>query len=140
MNLQKVVVPIVGVIAVAVGWRAAGWGGVALVVGGIVMWMLLHFNRMTTVLKRAGSRPIGYCDSAVMLNARLRPRVNLLHVMALTNAMGEQLSQPGEQPEIFRWTDGTASSVTCQFRDGRLVSWELVRPAEPPESAPPAAP
>ena len=82
MNLQKILVPVLGVVIVAAGWRAYGWGGVALATGGILMWVLLHFNRAMQVLKRAADRPIGYVDSAVMLNAKLKPGVNLLHVVA----------------------------------------------------------
>jgi hypothetical protein len=74
-----------------------------------------------------------------MLNAKLRPNVNLLHVMAMTRAIGEQLSEKDAQPEVFRWTDGTASSVTCEFMHGKLKKWELFRPPAPaPEPAPPA--
>jgi len=128
MNWRKILVPVAGVVMVAVGWQSGGWPGVALVVGGIVMWMLLHFTRTMKVLQGAANRPIGYCDSAVMLNAKLRPGVNLLHVMALTRAMGEQLSEAGADPEIYRWTDGTASSVTCEFVNGRVTKWTMVRP------------
>lgn len=140
MNFQKIVLPIGGVVLMAVAYRGYGWPGLALVLGGIVMWMLLHFTRMMKVLQRASGRPVGYCDSAVMLNAKLRPGVNLLHVVAMTRALGEQLSPQGEQPEVFRWTDGTASHVTCEFVRGKLVKWELVRPAPAPEEAPAPAP
>lgn len=139
MNFSKILVPILGVVLVAAAYRGWGWPGVALVATAIVMWMLLHFTRMMKVLQRASSRPIGHCDSAVMLNAKLRPGVNLLHVMAMTRALGEQLSPKDEQPEIFRWTDGTASHVTCEFRGGKLVKWDLFRPPEAPETPPPAA-
>lgn len=128
MNLQKIVVPVLGVVVVVVAYRSLGWAGVALAGGGLLMWALLHFTRLMRVMQRAADRPIGYCDSAVMLNAKLRPKVNLLHVVALTRALGEPLSAKDEQPEVFRWTDGSASSVTCEFRDGKLVKWELVRP------------
>ena len=128
MNFQKIVLPVLGVVVVAVAWRAYGWPGVALAAGGIVMWMLLHFTRMMKVLQRASSRPVGYCDSAVMLNAKLRPGVNMLHVVAMTRALGDQLSPKDQQPEVFRWTDGSASSVTCEFAHGKLVKWELFRP------------
>ncbi len=139
MNFQKIVLPILGVVVVAAAWRAYGWGGVALALGGIVMWMLLHFTRMMKVLQRASSRPVGWCDSAVMLNAKLRPGVNLLHVMALTRALGEQLSPKDEQPEVYRWTDGSASHVTCEFAHGKLVKWTLFRPPAPSgEGASPA--
>lgn len=128
MQFQKILLPILGVVVVAIAYRAYGWPGVALAAGGILMWVLLHFTRMMKVLQRASNRPIGYCDSAVMLNARLRPGVNLLHVVAMTRAIGEQLSPKDEQPEVFRWTDNGASHVTCEFRDGKLVKWELARP------------
>lgn len=128
MNLQKIVLPVLGVVVVAVAYRGYGWPGVALAAGGIVMWMLLHFTRMMKVLQRASNRPVGYCDSAVMLNAKLRPGVNLLHVVAMTRALGEQLSEKDTQPEVYRWTDGTASTVTCEFAGGKLVKWELFRP------------
>ncbi|HYF44383.1 MAG TPA: glycerate kinase [Ramlibacter sp.] len=132
MNLQRILVPIGGIVLVAFAWRAYGWGGVALVVGGIVMWMLLHFTRMTQVLKRAADAPIGYVGSAVMLNARLRPGLPLLHVIGLTRSLGEQLSGKDEQPEIYRWTDPGAASVTCEFQDGRLLRWKMDRPPEEP--------
>ena len=138
MNLSKVMLPVLGVLLVAMAWQAYGWPGVAVVASGIVMWLLLHFTRMMKVLQRASGRPVGYCDSAVMLNAKLRPKVSLMHVVAMTKAMGEQLSANDAQPEIFRWTDGSASHVTCEFADGKLVKWELVRPpaAEPEPDAP----
>ena len=140
MNFQKILPPVLGIVVVVVGWRSYGWQGVAVTVGGIVMWMLLHFTRMIKVLQRAAQRPVGYCDSAVMLNAKLRPGVNLLHVLAMTRAVGEQLSPKEQQPEIFRWTDNSASSVTCEFARGRLVKWELLRPASAPEQGDAGAP
>jgi hypothetical protein len=138
MKLQKIILPILGVVLVVLGWRAAGWGGVAFAVGAIVMYVLLHVNRMMSVLRKAADRPKGYVGSAVMLNAKLKPGVNLLHVMAITSSLGEQLSPEGGEPEIFRWTDGTGSSVTCEFANGRLAKWDLYRP--PGEEAAPPAP
>ena len=140
MNFQKILVPILGVVLVAAAWRGYGWGGVAIVAGGIVMWVLLHFNRMMQALKRAAGRPIGYVDSAVMLNAKLKAGVPLLHVISMTKALGQLLSPKDEQPEIYRWTDGSDSHVTCEFLGGKLVKWELVRPAaDAVASAAPAA-
>jgi hypothetical protein len=133
MNLQKIITPILGVILVAAAWRAYGWGGVAIAATGVVMWVLLHFTRLTQVLKRTASQPIGYVGSAVMLNAKLKPGVNLLHVLALTRSIGERLSDEGAQPEIYRWTDGGGSSVTAEFTNGKVVKWTLVRP--PAEAA-----
>ena len=143
MKLQRIFVPIAGAALIAFAWKNWGWPGVALVVGGILMWGLLHFTRMTQVLQRAANRPVGYVGSAVMLNAKLKPKLTLLHVIGLARALGEQLSPKDEQPEIFRWTDGSASYVTCEFVQGKLVKWTLVRPTaeaatEPAAPADPA--
>ncbi|NML42366.1 glycerate kinase [Ramlibacter sp. G-1-2-2] len=140
MNLQKIFGPVIAVVLVVVAWQGYGWKGVAFVATGIVMWMLMHFTRMMKVLQRASNRPVGYCDSAVMLNAKLKPGVNLLHVMAMTRSLGELLSEKDKQPEIFRWKDNSESSVTCEFASGKLVKWELYRPEAPAEAAPPTAP
>ena len=128
MNLRNIFVP-AGVIGlVLVGYASAGWPGVAAVVGGLVMWALLHFTRLMNVLRKAADRPIGHVGSAVMLNARLQAGVCLMHVVAMTQALGELLSAEGADPEIYRWTDGTRSHVTCEFRQGKLVKWTLERP------------
>ena len=128
MNLRNIFVP-AGVIGlVLVGYASAGWPGVAAVVGGLVMWALLHFTRLMNVMKKAANRPMGYVGSAVMLNARLKPGVNLMHVMAMTQSLGERLSAENAQPEVYRWTDGTRSHVTCEFATGRLQKWTLERP------------
>ena len=126
--LLRVGVPLLGAALVALAYRSYGWAGVAVVLTAIVMWALLHFNRLLQVLKRAANRPVGYVDSAVMLNAKLRPGATLLHVVAMTRALGELLSAKDAQPEVFRWTDGTRSHVTCEFVGGKLLKWGLVRP------------
>jgi len=128
MNLRNILVPLGAVALVGFGFMAYGWAGVAAVVGGLVMWALLHFTRLVNVMKKAAKRPIGYVGSAVMLNARLAEGVNLMHVVAMTQALGELLSAEGVDPEIYRWTDGTRSHVTCEFRRGKLVKWALERP------------
>jgi hypothetical protein len=135
MDYQKILVPVLGIGLVTLAWLNFGWAGVALVSGGLVMWLLLHFNRLMTALKRAADRPIGYVDSAVMLNAKLRPGATLLHVVAMTRSIGQQLSPLQQQPEMFRWTDNGQSHVTCEFKDGRLVKWELARPPAPVDEA-----
>jgi hypothetical protein len=116
---------------VAISYQKYGWQGVAVVSGGIVMWMLLHFTRMLTVLKRAANQPMGYVASAVMLNVKLRKGVNLLHVMALTRSIGLLQSDKDAQPEVYRWHDNGGSYVTCTFMNGKLQSWELFRPPVP---------
>ncbi|CAN7173881.1 glycerate kinase [Acidovorax sp. LjRoot129] len=144
MNLRNILVPLGAVGLFVFGFVAYGWAGVAAVGGGLMMWALLHYTRLVNVMKKAANRPIGYVGSAVMLNARLSEGVNLMHVVAMTQALGEQLSPPNEDPEVYRWTDGTQSHVTCEFRRGKLVKWTLLRPeAEAPDAAaggPPAAP
>jgi hypothetical protein len=130
MNFRNVVVPLGLAIMLYIAFDSMGWKGVAAVGGGILMWVLLHFTRLMTVMRRASERPIGYVGSAVMLNAKLKPKVNLMHVIAMTRALGERLSEDGQEPEIYRWTDGTQSHVTCEFVQGRLVKWALERPAK----------
>jgi hypothetical protein len=114
--------------------RAWGWPGLAAAGGGLLMWLLLHFTRLKNIMQRAAKQPIGFVGSAVMLNAKLKPGVTLMHVIALTRALGERLTPEGEQPEQYRWTDGSHSSVTAHFRNGRLVSWELARPTPEDET------
>ena len=126
--LTRVGVPLLGIALVALAYRSYGWAGVAGAAGVLVMWALLHFNRMMQVLKRAADRPIGYVDSAVMLNARLRRGVSLLHVVAMTRALGETRSGPDAGVEVYRWTDGSQSHVTCEFVGGKLRAWTLLRP------------
>ena len=140
MNLQnipaqKILVPLVIFGAGVLAYRSYGWPGVAVVVSVLVFGMLLHFSRMMQVLKRAANRPIGHVDSAVMLNAKLRPGATLLHVIAMTRALGALQSAKGEQPEVFRWTDGSESHVTCTFVGGKLSQHVLVRPGQPTEVA-----
>ena len=137
MQFQRVLVPVGGVALVAAAYYAYGWPGVAMAAGALLMWVLLHFTRLTQVMVRAGKRPIGYVGSAVMLNAKLKSGSTLLHVIAQTQALGELLSPKDQQPEMYRWTDGGQSHVTCEFNGGKLVKWTLVRPEpEAPSPAP----
>ena len=128
MQIQKILVPVGCVALVAVAYYKFSWAGVAVATGVLVMGLLLHFTRMMQVLKRTANRPIGYVASAVMLNAKLRSGVTLLHVVAMTRALGELKSVKDQQPELYRWTDSTDSHVTCEFKGGKLVKWILVRP------------
>ncbi|MDQ3059208.1 MAG: glycerate kinase [Pseudomonadota bacterium] len=130
MNLQKILVPAGAVAAVVLAYRWYGWVGVAAVATAGVMWLLLHFTRLMQVLKRAASRPIGQVDSAVMLNAKLKPGMTLLHVIAMTRSLGQLQSAKNTQPEVFRWSDNTASHVTCTFIGGKLADHALLRPCE----------
>ncbi|MEJ7931537.1 glycerate kinase [Ramlibacter sp. AN1015] len=141
MNWQRILIPVMAVVVLGAAWRAYGAPGLAIASGGLLMWLLLHFTRLMHVLKQAADRPVGWVGSAVMLNAKLKPRSTLLHVMAMTRSLGEPLSPKDQQPEVFRWTDPGGSSVTCEFADGRLVRWTLQRPepAADPAGAQPQA-
>lgn len=139
MNFQKIVVPLGGIALAVVAYREWGWSGIALVAGAAMMWILLHFTRMMTILKRAADRPIGRVGSTVMLNAKLKPGVPLMHVVAMTRSLGELLSPRDTQPEVFRWTDGSQSHVTCTFVHGKLQHWQLVRPGESAAASPDSA-
>jgi hypothetical protein len=94
------------------------------------MWALLHFTRLMRVMQRAASQPVGHVDSAVMLNARLRPGRPLLHVIAMTRSLGERLSAEGIEPEVYRWRDDSDSQVLCEFEGGQLRRWRLERPTQ----------
>ena len=128
MNFQKILVPVALVVGTALAYRSYGWQGVAGAISIVVFWVLLNFSRTMAVLKRTTHRPIGYVDSAVMLNAKLKPNATLLHVVAMTRALGLLKSVKGEQPEVFEWKDGTESTVTCTFVGGKLAHHVLLRP------------
>ncbi|MBL0421353.1 glycerate kinase [Ramlibacter sp. AW1] len=145
-RFQRFLIPLAGIAVIYFAWDRYGWPGFAVASGALLMWLLLHFTRLMHVLKQAAERPIGYVASAVMLNVKLKPKVTLMHVMAMTRSLGELLSPKDQQPEVYRWTDPGGSSVTCEFLDGRLVKWSLYRPPVEAEPAPapagdtPAAP
>jgi len=142
MKLQQIGIPVAAVAGLAYGYHALEWMGFFLVLGGLVMWALLHFTRLVKVLERAANRPIGHVDSAVMLNAKLKPRATLMHVVAMTRSLGELRSPKDEQPEVYRWTDTGGSCVDCTFAGGKLDGHQLTRPAEetqaPAHPTPPA--
>ena len=128
MNLQRIAVPLLVIGLLAFAARQYGWPGFLAVSGGLVFWLLLHWTRLLTVMQRAARRPIGHVDSAVMFNARLKPGVNLMHVIAMTRSLGERLSAEGEDPERYRWTDNGGSTVSVTLQGGRVSAWELQRP------------
>ncbi|SDP90251.1 hypothetical protein SAMN05216303_10970 [Rhodoferax sp. OV413] len=136
MQIQKILVPVGVVVLLVVAYREYSWAGVAMALSLVVTWILLHFTRMLQVMKRATNRPIGSVASAVMLNAKLKPGVTLLHVVAMTKSLGLLQSPKDSQPEFYRWTDGTQSHVTCEFKDGKLVQWTLERPVQPDTDSP----
>lgn len=119
-----------GAVLIAAAYRAYEWKGVALIITGLVFWLMLHFTRLIQALKRAADRPVGYIGSAVMLSVKLKAGVSLLHVVAMTKSLGALQSEKDVQPEVFRWTDNSNSYVDCTFVGGKLAGWQLVRPAQ----------
>ena len=135
MNFQKILIPLAILASAALAYRSYGWPGIAVVVTFLVFGILLHFTRLMTILKRAANRPIGHVDSAVMLNAKLKPGATLMHVVAMTRSLGLLKSAKDAQPEVFEWKDTSESVVTCTFAGGKLASHVLVRPSPPAEVA-----
>lgn len=129
MNFNKILVPVAIIVLTVGAWRQFGWAGIALAVGGVVMWTLLHFTRLMHILKKAANRPIGHVASAVMLHAKLKKGMTLMHVIAMTRALGALKSPKDAQPEIFEWTDNSQSRVLCTFVSGKLSDWVLERPS-----------
>lgn len=139
MTWQRILTFMATIALGAMAWRAGGGAGLALLFSGLLLWFLLYYTRIMTIMKRAADRPIGYVGSAVMLNAKLKPRMPLLNVIALTRSLGERLSAEGAEPEVYRWRDPGDSHVTTEFEGGRLLRWQLQRPPVPsePDAAPP---
>lgn len=135
MNFQRVVVPALSLAVLALAYHYYSWMGVAAAGGLLVMWAMLHFTRLMHILQRAAQRPIGYVGSAVMLNVKLKPGMTLMHVIAMTRALGELRSEKDAQPEVYRWTDGTDSWVECTFNGGRLSAHQMHRPPAADQSA-----
>ncbi len=116
------------VAAVALGYLQYGWQGVLLALSVIVFWLLLQFTRALRAMRTAGGAPVGHVASAVMLQARLKTGMRLMDIILLTRSLGEKLA---DDPETFRWTDGSGAAVTVELVNGRCVRWALARPAEP---------
>ena len=102
MKWQRILA-ILGAVALGAGaWRAGGWQGLALLGSGLMLWVMLYYTRLMTIMKRAVDRPIGYVGSAVMLNAKLKRGQPLLTVLALNllgaglrDALDPRLAQAG---------------------------------------------
>jgi hypothetical protein len=122
------------VLAVAAGWWGYGWQGVVMAISVIVFWLLLQFSRAMRAMKAAATSPKGRVGSAVMLNARLKAGMTLMQVIALTESLGEQVS---ESPETWAWSDEGGSRVSLVFEGAKLQSWQLVRPEDKAESPTP---
>jgi hypothetical protein len=110
--------------AVVVGWFGWGWPGVVLAVTVTVFWLVLQFNRAVRVMRTASAAPVGHVASAVMLHARLQPRMTLAKVIALTKSLGRRVS---DTPEVWAWADPGGNEVRVTLDAGRVTQWALVR-------------
>jgi len=132
---EKYLYPFFAVGLLVFAYQYHEWSGVIFVVSGGVMWALLHLSRVLQVFKKAANRPIGYVDSAVMVNAKLKKGLTLLHVIALTKSLGEKRAEDQSADllksgkEVFYWQDSSESYLKCEFLDGKLKHYELIRPA-----------
>jgi hypothetical protein len=117
--------------AVLVGWQAYRWEGLVLAATLIAFWLVLQFNRALRVMRNAASAPVGRVDSAVMLHAKLRRRMTLVQIVALTRSLGRKVAP---DPETWAWSDAGGATVTLVFASGKLERWALSR-AEPDAQA-----
>ena len=127
-KLKKYLIPVAAILLLSWAWQSDGWEGVSLALTGFVMWLLMHFTNMMLVLRRARNRPMGYVDSAVMFQSKLKEGMPMLHVLALSRSLGALQSPPGQQPEVFLWKDSNDNRVTAVFVAGKLESWIFKRP------------
>jgi hypothetical protein len=116
-------------------WQQYGWQGLLFAFSAITFWLLLQFNKAVRVMRQAGSAPVGYIGSAVMLNAKLQQGLPMLKIVMMTRSLGEKV---GDNPEAYRWTDPSGSHVTLELQGGKLVRWTLWRPQGAEEAVPPA--
>ena len=114
-------------LALAAGWQAYGWSGVALAVSVIVFWLLLQFSRSLRVMRMAAGSPVGRVGSAVMLHAGLVKGWPMLKLLTLTRSLGRRVS---ESPEVWAWADEGGAQVEVTLVGGRIASWVLTRPAD----------
>jgi uncharacterized protein (DUF58 family) len=110
--------------AVAAGWFGWGWPGVVLALTITVFWLVLQFNRAVRVMRSASAAPVGHVASAVMLHARLQPRMTLVQVIGLTKSLGRRVS---DAPEVWAWTDAGGNTLQVTLDGGRVAQWSLAR-------------
>ena len=94
MNAARLLVPLALLGLLSAAWLKGGWPALALAASGVVLWALLHCTRLLAVMRRAAARPLGYVDSAVMLNARLRPHTTAAAILRATFPCGSITGAP----------------------------------------------
>lgn len=118
--------------ALVLGGVLYGWKGVILALTAVVFWLLMQFTRLMRVMRMATSSPVGHVDSAVMLNAKLKPGMKLVDVLPLTLSLGRKTA---DAPETYVWTDQGSVSVEVVLEGGRVARWKLSRPEAGPNAA-----
>ena len=112
-------------LAVAAGYWAYGWPGLALAFSVMVFWLLLQFSRALRVMRLAANAPVGHVPSAVMLHSRLVAGMQMMEVVKRTRSLGRKLR---DEPETFAWRDESGAEVEIEFVAGRCRLWRLTRP------------
>lgn len=116
-------------------WRQYGGMGLLLAFSTLMFWFTIQFSQTMRTLKRAAGRPKGTVAHAMRLHLKLKPGMKLLQIIATTGSLGEMLSEPDVQPEVYRWTDPGGSSVTGRFLDGRLLDHHIQRVSDDQQTA-----
>jgi len=106
-------------------WHLYGVRGLGFAVSAIVFWLLLTFNRVVRVMKRAAGSPVGHVDSAVMFHAGLAVGMTMIQIVTQTKSLGRKVD--GDEDD-WRWDDDGGSGVVLHFERGRLVRWRIERP------------
>jgi len=122
---------VLAALAIAVGYVQWGWQGALFGVTLAVFWLLLQFNRVMRVMRAAGEAPKGEVPNAVMLNAKLKPGMRLIEILALTKSLGERVDGDAGAAgvERWRWRDAGGDEVHVTLSNGRCTEWRLVRAA-----------
>ncbi|WP_066337850.1 hypothetical protein [Azohydromonas lata] len=115
---------ILALAALAVGYVQHGWQGALMGLTVVAFWLLLQFNRAVRVMRNANRAPVGHVDSAVMLNAKLKPGMRMLDIVSLTRSLGQRLDGSGER---WVWRDAGGARVEVEMKGGRCSRWSLAR-------------
>ncbi len=108
-----------------VAWQTYSFRGLAFAASVIVFWLLLTFNRVVRVMKRAAEQPVGQVDSAVMFHAALATGMTMLQIVTKTKTLGRKIDGTDDD---WCWSDEGGSQVDLHFEAGRLVRWKIERP------------
>jgi hypothetical protein len=106
-------------------WHLYGVRGLGFAFSTIVFWLLLTFNRVVRLMKRAADQPVGHVDSAVMFHAGLAIGMTMLQIVTRTKSLGRKIEGADDD---WRWSDEGGSHVDLHFERGRLVRWRIERP------------